>query len=134
MSASGNARQESLDLSPGKDARDQYYDDRQNNSLDGDDLSVSGSGTVVIRTPKGSQSSAIYRDQSNSSSSTFASFEDASTSGTVFYSQHDESDSPRTPKSRLGMQETTSSASLEDSALNLAEARAAFQGGFEERK
>ena len=55
------------------------------------------------------------------SSSTFASFEDASTSGTVFYSQHDESDSPRTPKSRLGMQETTSSASLEDSALNLAE-------------
>ncbi|KAJ6333010.1 hypothetical protein OIU77_008962 [Salix suchowensis] len=47
-----------------------------------------------------------------------------------FYSQHDESDSPRTPKSRLGMQETTSSASLEDSALNLAEARAAFQGGL----
>ncbi|KAG5235446.1 hypothetical protein OIU76_025484 [Salix suchowensis] len=130
MSASGNARQESLDLSPGKDARDPYYDDRQNNSLDGDDLSVSGSGTVVIRTPKGSQSSAIFRDQSNSSSSTFASFEDASTSGTVFYSQHDESDSPRTPKSRLGMQETTSSASLEDSALNLAEARAAFQGGL----
>ncbi|KAF9672778.1 hypothetical protein SADUNF_Sadunf11G0079600 [Salix dunnii] len=130
MSGSGNARQESLDLSLGKDARDPYYDDRQNNSLDGDDLSVSGSGTVVIRTPKGSQSSAIFLDQSNLSSSTFASFEDASTSGTVLYSQHDESDSPRTPKSRLGMQETTSSASLEDSALNLAEARAAFQGGL----
>jgi serine/threonine-protein kinase 24/25/MST4 len=30
-----------------------------------DDLSVSGSGTVVIHTPKGSQSSAIFRDQSN---------------------------------------------------------------------
>jgi serine/threonine-protein kinase 24/25/MST4 len=56
------------------------------------------------------------------SSSSFASFEDASTSGrVVFYGQHDESDSPRTPKSRLGMQERTSRASLEDSALNLAE-------------
>ncbi|XP_011029514.1 PREDICTED: serine/threonine-protein kinase 4 homolog A-like isoform X4 [Populus euphratica] len=96
-----------------------------------DDLSASGSGTVVIHTPKGSQSSAIFRDQSNASSSSYASFEDASTSGTVvFYGQHDESDSPRTPKSRLGMQERTSRASLEDSALNLAEARAAFQGGL----
>ncbi|KAI5571504.1 hypothetical protein POPTR_011G116300v4 [Populus trichocarpa] len=131
LSASGNALQESLDLSFGKDARDSYHDDRQNNSLDDDDLSVSGSGTVVIHTPKGSQSSAIFRDQSNASSSSFASFEDASTSGTVvFYGQHDESDSPRTPKSRLGMQERTSRASLEDSALNLAEARAAFQGGL----
>ncbi|KAG6756425.1 hypothetical protein POTOM_039853 [Populus tomentosa] len=131
LSASGNALQESLDLSFGKDARDPYHDDRQNNSLDDDDLSVSGSGTVVIHTPKGSQSSAIFRDQSNASSSSFASFEDASTSGTVvFYGQHDESDSPRTPKSRLGMQERTSRASLEDSALNLAEARAAFQGGL----
>ncbi|KAG6755260.1 hypothetical protein POTOM_041078 [Populus tomentosa] len=131
LSASGNALQESLDLSFGKDARDPYHDDRQNNSLDDDDLSVSGSGTVVIHTPKGSQSSAIFRDQSNASSSSFASFEDASTSGTVvFYGQHDESDSPRTPKSRLGMQERTSRASREDSALNLAEARAAFQGGL----
>ncbi|XP_011029512.1 PREDICTED: serine/threonine-protein kinase dst4-like isoform X2 [Populus euphratica] len=131
LSASGNALQESLDLSFGKDARDPYHDDRQNNSLDDDDLSASGSGTVVIHTPKGSQSSAIFRDQSNASSSSYASFEDASTSGTVvFYGQHDESDSPRTPKSRLGMQERTSRASLEDSALNLAEARAAFQGGL----
>ncbi|CAK7327763.1 unnamed protein product [Dovyalis caffra] len=131
LSASGNALQESLELSFGKDARDPYHDDHQDNSHDDDDLSVSGSGTVVIRTPKGSQSSALFRDQSNASSSTFASFEDASTSGTVVYrGQHDDSDSPRTPKSRLGMQERTSSASLEDSALNLAEARAAFQGGL----
>lgn len=56
------------------------------------------------------------------SSSTFASMEDASTSGTFVYrGQHDDFDSPRTPKSRLGIQERTSSASLEDSALNLAE-------------
>uniref|UniRef100_A0A2K2CB14 non-specific serine/threonine protein kinase n=1 Tax=Populus trichocarpa TaxID=3694 RepID=A0A2K2CB14_POPTR len=123
--------QESLELSYGKDARDPYHDDHQDNSYDDDDLSVSGSGTVVIRTPKGYQSSALFRDQNNASSSTSTSFEDASTSGTVvFRGQHDESDSPRTHKSRLGMQERTSSSSLEDSALNLAEARAALQGGL----
>ncbi|KAJ6314257.1 hypothetical protein OIU78_017842 [Salix suchowensis] len=123
--------QESLELSYGKDARDPYHDDRQDNSHDDDDLSVSGSGTVVIRTPKRSQPSALFRDQNNASSSTLTTFEDASTSGTVVYrGQHDESDSPRTSKSRLGMQEKTSSASLEDSALNLAKARAAFQGGL----
>ncbi|KAJ6298145.1 hypothetical protein OIU76_019309 [Salix suchowensis] len=131
LSASGNALQESLELSYGKDARDPYHDDRQDNSHDDDDLSVSGSGTVVIRTPKRSQPSALFRDQNNASSSTLTTFEDASTSGTVVYrGQHDESDSPRTSKSRLGMQEKTSSASLEDSALNLAKARAAFQGGL----
>ncbi|KAJ6950153.1 germinal center kinase 1 isoform X1 [Populus alba x Populus x berolinensis] len=131
LSASGNALQESLELSYGKDARDPYHDDHQDNSYDDDDLSVSGSGTVVIRTPKGYQSSALFRDQNNASSSTSTTFEDASTSGTVvFRGQHDESDSPRTHKSRLGMQERTSSSSLEDSALNLAEARAAFQGGL----
>ncbi|KAF9666756.1 hypothetical protein SADUNF_Sadunf16G0261800 [Salix dunnii] len=131
LSASGNALQESLELSYGKDARDPYHDDHQDNSHYDDDLSVSGSGTVVIRTPKGSQSSALFRDQNNASSSTLTTFEDASTSGTVvFRGQHDDSDSPRTSKSRLGMQEKTSSASLEDSALNLAEARAAFQGGL----
>uniref|UniRef100_A0A6N2NJ79 non-specific serine/threonine protein kinase n=1 Tax=Salix viminalis TaxID=40686 RepID=A0A6N2NJ79_SALVM len=131
LSASGNALQESLELSYGKDARDPYHDDHQDNSHDDDDLSVSGSGTVVIRTPKRSQPSALFRDQNNTSSSTLTTFEDASTSGTVVYrGQHDESDSPRTSKSRLGMQEKTSSASLEDSALNLAKARAAFQGGL----
>lgn len=56
------------------------------------------------------------------SSSTFTSMEDASTSGTFVYrGQHDDLDPPRTPKSRLGIQEKTSSASLEDSAINLAE-------------
>ena len=48
--------------------------------------------------------------------------EDASTTGTFVYrGQHDDLDSPRTPKSRLGIQERTSSASLEDSSINLAE-------------
>ncbi|CAN1145886.1 Serine/threonine-protein kinase svkA [Linum perenne] len=94
------------------------------------DFAVSGTGTVVIRTPKGSQSSSI-RDQSPPSSSALASFDDASTSGTVvFRGQHDDSDSPRTPRSRLGIQERSSSASQEDSAFNLAEAKAALQSGL----
>ncbi|KAF4367166.1 hypothetical protein CsatB_011580 [Cannabis sativa] len=106
----------------GKDSRDQE-------STCEDEMSVSGSGTVVIRTPKGSQSSAHFHDPTSSSSSTYASFEDASPSGTVvFRNQHDD-DSPRTPRSRLGIQERSSSASLEDSVTNLAEAKAAIQGG-----
>ncbi|KAF2314354.1 hypothetical protein GH714_025626 [Hevea brasiliensis] len=69
-----------------------------------EELSVSGSGTVVIRTPRGSQSSTMFRDQSSLSSSTVGSFEDACTSGTVvFRGQPDDSDSPWTPKSRLGI-------------------------------
>lgn len=56
------------------------------------------------------------------STSTYASVETTATSGTVVYrGQHDDSGSPRTPKSRLGNQERTSSASLEDSIMNLAE-------------
>lgn len=55
-------------------------------------------------------------------SSTYVSTEEASISGTVVYrGQNDDSDSPRTPKSRLGLQERTFSAALEDSELNLAE-------------
>ena len=122
-----------------------------------DEMSVSGSGTVVIRSPRGSQSSALLHDPSSlvgflhsylhinikqinsvafcvsaidfirfqcavQSSSAYASLEDTSISGTVvFHGQHDDSDSPRTPRSRLGFQERTSSASVEDSAANLAE-------------
>ncbi|CAL5200920.1 unnamed protein product [Lathyrus oleraceus] len=95
-----------------------------------DELSENGSGTVVIRSPKGSKPSG-FRDQSSQSSSSYASFEDTSTSGTVVVrSQHDDSDSPRTPRSRLGLHDRSSNASLEDSAANLAEARAAIQGGL----
>ncbi|XP_015583152.2 germinal center kinase 1 [Ricinus communis] len=131
LSPSGNALQGSPDLLFGKDARDLRPDEHLDNSHDYDDLSISGSGTVVIRTPRGSQSSTLFRDQSSPSSSTVASFEDASTSGTViFRGQHDDYDSPQTPKSRLGIKERTSSASLEDSAVNLAEAKAVIEAGF----
>ncbi|KAJ4826780.1 hypothetical protein Tsubulata_034766 [Turnera subulata] len=132
---SGNALQESVETSSNKNARDLYPDVRQDNSNDDDDLSFSGSGTVVVRSPRGSQSSSMFRDQSNVSSSTFSSFEDASASGTVvFRGQQDDPDSPRTPKSRLGIRERSSSASTEDSALNLAEAKAAMQGGLRREK
>ncbi|KAF3771963.1 Serine/threonine-protein kinase [Nymphaea thermarum] len=52
-------------------------------------------------------------------------------SGTIVIRvQHDEMEtSSRTPKSRLGIQEKTSNASMEDSATNLAEAKAALQAG-----
>lgn len=62
-----------------------------------------------------------------SSSNMVTSLEDASTSGTVvFHGQHDYSDSSGTFKSRLGNQERASSASPEDSAINLAEVSFVF--------
>ncbi|XP_012457992.1 uncharacterized protein LOC105778775 isoform X1 [Gossypium raimondii] len=127
---SGNAPDEFPENSSGKATRDSYYNKNQDNNYD-DEMSVSGSGTVVVRSPRGSQSSALLNDPSSLSSSTYASTEDASTFGTVVMrGQHDESDSPRTPRSRLGFQERTSSASVEDSASNLAEAKAAIQAGL----
>ncbi|KAL0320650.1 UNVERIFIED_CONTAM: hypothetical protein Sradi_5326500, partial [Sesamum radiatum] len=91
---------------------------------------VSGTGTVVVRSPRAVKISPLSSSQSSMSSSMYASAEDASISGTVvFRGEHDDSDSPRTPKSRLGLQERTFTAYLEDSDANLAEAKAAIQGG-----
>ncbi|TYI84816.1 hypothetical protein E1A91_D05G392400v1 [Gossypium mustelinum] len=127
---SGNALSESREASFGKDTRESYHNEHQDNDHD-DEMSVSGSGTIVIKSPRGSQSSALFRDSSSLSSSTYASFEDASTSGTiVLRGQTDDPDSPRTPRSRQGIQDRTSSASVEDSASNLAEAKAAIQAGL----
>ncbi|KAK8527431.1 hypothetical protein V6N13_085260 [Hibiscus sabdariffa] len=126
----GNVLDAFSEISSGKDTRDSYSDDNQDNNYD-DEMSVSGSGTVVVRSPRGSQSAALFHDPSSLSSSAYASNEDASTFGTVVLrGQHDGSDSPRTPRSRLGSQERTSSASVEDSASNLAEAKAAIQAGL----
>ncbi|CAN6928966.1 unnamed protein product, partial [Brassica oleracea] len=106
--------------------RDSY----QNDCQEEDDSSLSGSGTVVIRSPRSSQSSSVFRDLSSGSTSRYTSFDDASTSGTVVVrGQNDDSGSPRTPKSRLGLQERSSSAS-EDSIANLAEAKVALESGF----
>ncbi|XP_039030190.1 germinal center kinase 1-like isoform X1 [Hibiscus syriacus] len=126
---SGNALNEFPDVSFGEGIRESHSDENQDNYHD-DETSVSGSGTVVVRSPRGSQSSALVRDPSSLSSSGYASFEDASTSGTiVLHGQHDDSDS-QTPRSRVGIQGKPSTASAEDSTANLAEAKAAIQAGL----
>ncbi|XP_042491064.1 serine/threonine-protein kinase svkA-like isoform X1 [Macadamia integrifolia] len=128
-SSSRSVVQESTKLSPVKYARDQYDDGFQDNSHEDEQSSVSGSGTLVVRSPR-VQTSTVLSEQSILSTNKYSSFEDVSPSGTVVLrGQHDDSDTPRTPKSRLGFQEKSSSASLEDSATNLAEAKAAMQAG-----
>ncbi|XP_073221316.1 uncharacterized protein [Cicer arietinum] len=159
-STNKSALNQSLESSFGKDHRAPYHHEHPDNQLDDDELSGNGTGTVVIRSPKGSRPSvfrdhssqdelsengtgtvvvrspkgpkpSMFRDQSSVSSSSYASFEDVSTSGTVVLRGHqDDSDSPRTPRSRLGLHDRNSNASLEDSAANLAEAKAAIQGGL----
>ncbi|KAL3364478.1 hypothetical protein AABB24_013309 [Solanum stoloniferum] len=133
-SASGTVHYTSSEGFNQKDGGDANID-KGDYSLEDEELSVSGTGTVVVRSPRGSprgiQSTSLFSDQSSLSSSTLASFEDASSSGTVVYrGRHDDPDSPRTPKSRLGIQERSSSASLEDSSANLAEAKAAMLAGL----
>ncbi|CAL0326544.1 unnamed protein product [Lupinus luteus] len=125
-SANRSALNESLESSFGKDPTISYHDEHLAN-LEDDELS--GSGTVIIRSPKGSRPSGSL-DHSSQSSSSHASFEDTSTSGTVvFRNQRDYSGSSETTISRLGLHERNSNSSFEDSASNLAEAKAAIQGG-----
>lgn len=129
-SASGTVHYTSSEGFNQKDGGDANID-KGDYSREDEELSVSGTGTVVVRSPRGIQSTSLFSDQSSLSSSTLASFEDASSSGTVVYrGRHDDPDSPRTPKSRLGIQERSSSASLEDSSANLAEAKAAMLAGL----
>ncbi|PWA54782.1 protein kinase superfamily protein [Artemisia annua] len=119
-----------LSESSRRDFRESDQEKKQDYYKSDEDISMDGTGTVVMRSPR-PQTSSLFSDQSTMSSSTFSSPEDGSISGTFVYrGPHDESDSPRTPKSRLGIQEKTSSASHEDSALNMAEAKAAIQGGM----
>ncbi|GFP79660.1 serine/threonine-protein kinase 24 [Phtheirospermum japonicum] len=126
-SASGSAVRTSSEFSVRKDAnhpaKQENYDEEED---------VSGTGTVVIRSPRAARPSSPFSNQNQSftSSSSVASAEDASISGTVVYrGQNEDSGSPRNAKSRLGLQERTFSAALEDSEANLAEAKAAIQGG-----
>ncbi|KAL7597883.1 hypothetical protein Lser_V15G25108 [Lactuca serriola] len=127
--ATGTTRRSSSEVSRNRDS-DHIHDKKQDYYRGDEDMPMDGTGTVVVRSPR-AQTSSLFSDQSTMSSSTFSSFEDASISGTFVYrGPHDDFDSPRTPKSRLGIQEKTSTASHEDSALNLAEAKAALQGGM----
>ncbi|KAL0406780.1 UNVERIFIED_CONTAM: Serine/threonine-protein kinase [Sesamum latifolium] len=124
-SASGTVLHTSSEFSMRKDANHQT---KQENYDEDEDMS--GTGTVVVRSPRAVKVSPLSSSQSSMSSSMYASAEDASISGTVvFRGEHEDSDSPRTPKSRLGLQEKTFTAYLEDSDANLAEAKAAIQGG-----
>ncbi|MED6133950.1 hypothetical protein PIB30_032974 [Stylosanthes scabra] len=131
---SRSALNESVESSLGKDHRVTYHDEDPDDQLDDDE--GNGSGTVVIRSPKASRPS-VFRGQSSQSSSSYASLEDASTSGTVVLrNQHDDSDSSQTPRSRMGLNDRNSVTSLEDSAANLAEAKAAIlrKANAKERK
>ncbi|XP_027925909.1 germinal center kinase 1-like [Vigna unguiculata] len=127
--ANRRALSESLESSSGRDRVPHHVEHRDNHTED-DELSGNGSGTVVIRSPKGSRSS-VFGDQSSQYSSSHSSFDDASTSGTVVLrGQHDEPGSPQPLRSRLGLNDRNSNSSMEDSSANLAEAKAAIQGGL----
>ncbi|XP_078181337.1 serine/threonine-protein kinase sid1-like [Carex rostrata] len=102
-------------------------------SLEDDEL-ASGTGTVVLRTPR-EILNAASNNQTNKPVGRFSSSDDSS-SGTLVIRSPSDSESPRAPRSRLGMQEKASSAlPREDSATNLAEARAALlrKGNARER-
>ncbi|CAM8948771.1 unnamed protein product [Rhodiola kirilowii] len=129
----GRQRASSSDVVPnnstvGFDFRTPFYDNPSGSQNAEEDLSISGSGTVVVRSPKGFPSSTRFSESTQSSN---ISYEDTSNSGTiVFRGQHDDGDSPRTPRSRFGIQERSSETIVEDSSTNLAEAKAAIQGGL----
>ncbi|KAE8733623.1 kinase family protein [Hibiscus syriacus] len=117
---SGNALNEFPDVSFGKGTRESYSDKNQDNYHD-DETSVSGSGTVPRFSCKPPSLHSLLSSQKYESSSAYASFEDASTSGTIVYrSHHDDSDSPQTPRSRLVVQGKSLTPSAEDSTENLA--------------
>lgn len=123
--SSGTGSEESLSLRDTQSGRG-----RVESSTDDNDHSVSGSGTVVLRSPRASQ---LYSTASNHSAkppSRFSSYEDMSNSGTVVQTQNEDPETPRSSRSRLGIQEKASNAPLEDSAINLAEAKAALQAGL----
>nr|GEV33159.1 protein kinase superfamily protein [Tanacetum cinerariifolium] len=110
-------------LAAGIDAQDSFLEKNQDFYREDEDISPVGTGTVVMR-----EKSSFSSDQSAVLSSMLKSVEDASTSGTIV--SRGDTVSPRTPKSRLGSQELASTASPEDGAINLAEAKAAIQGGM----
>ncbi|GAB4846479.1 hypothetical protein Ancab_025484 [Ancistrocladus abbreviatus] len=130
LPASENGLYESSEVSLGRYSGD-LLDEKERTYHEYEEGSGSGSGTVVVRSPRGFQSTSLSSDQRTQSSNTYASCEDASISGTiVFRDQRDDPDSPETSRSRLGVPERTSSPSLEDSATNIAEAKAAMQKGL----
>ncbi|XP_042383644.1 serine/threonine-protein kinase 3/4-like isoform X1 [Zingiber officinale] len=86
-----------------------------------------GSGTIVIRSQKEILKQAAF-DSNVKPLSRYTTSGDMSISGTVVHGKSDEAVT-RSSKSRLRTQDKLSSISNEDSATNLAEARAALQAG-----
>lgn len=125
---SGTGSEESPSTNMFKEAQTDYG--RLESSTEDNDQSVSGSGTVVLRSPRASQVYSAAPNHNSKPPSRFSSYEDMSSSGTVVRNQSEEPETPPSSRSRLGIQEKTSSTSLEDSAINLAEAKAALQAGF----
>ncbi|WOK99730.1 germinal center kinase 1 [Canna indica] len=130
-SGSGDAFNESSSKFSFQKEVDSVEDDKAlAGSLHDDCLTEGGSGTVVVRSPKGFLKYSAF-NQNIKPLSRHSSAEDASIGGTVvLHGKDDESETPRASKSRLGMQEKASSTSREDSATNLAEAKAALQVGL----
>ncbi|PKA45623.1 Mitogen-activated protein kinase kinase kinase YODA [Apostasia shenzhenica] len=90
---------------------------------------VSGTGTVVVRSPAAIQRHSTFNNLSSKPISRYRSFEEASIGETVvFHPQQDETGTPHS-KSRSAIQEKTTAVPSEDSATNLAEAKAALQAG-----
>ncbi|CAL9164703.1 uncharacterized protein LOC103982891 isoform X1 [Musa acuminata AAA Group] len=117
-------------ISVKKEAESGEDDKALQSPLEDDYLSSSGSGTVVLHSPREILKHAAF-NQNVKPLSKNSSSEDVSISGTVvLHGKNDESDTPRASKSRLGMLEKASSLSTEDSATNLEQAKAALQGGL----
>ncbi|GMH24944.1 hypothetical protein Nepgr_026787 [Nepenthes gracilis] len=127
--SAGNGLHESSQVSPGRYSR--HLSDDKKNGFDGyEEVSGSGSGTIVVHSPGGFQSSSVFSDRSTLSSSTNPYSDDASTSGTIiFRGQRDDPDSPQTHRSMVRIPER-SSTSVEDSARNIAQAKGAMQKGM----
>ncbi|WOL07708.1 germinal center kinase 1 [Canna indica] len=113
-----------------QEAENRHDDEAMESPVEDDDVSDSGSGTVVLHSPteifKHAALNQNVKPPSRNSSS-----EEVSISGTVvLHGKNDEPDTPPTSKPRLPIQDKASIISSEDSATNLAEARAALQGGL----
>ncbi|THU74204.1 hypothetical protein C4D60_Mb04t30900 [Musa balbisiana] len=106
-------------ISVKKEAESGEDDKALQSPLEDDYLSSSGSGTVVLHSPREILKHAAF-NQNVKPLSKNSSSEDVSISGTVvLHGKNDESDTPRASKSRLGMLEKASTISTEDSATNL---------------
>ncbi|XP_019154055.1 PREDICTED: germinal center kinase 1-like [Ipomoea nil] len=129
-SSSGTVLYKSSEVFSNKDHENACIDQKQDSFHKDEEFSASGTGTVVVRSPTRVVQSSLASDRSSMSSS-YASFDDASTSGTIVYrGRNDEPDSPQSPRSWSGIPDRSSSASFEDSETNLSEAKASIQAAL----